>query len=111
MMLLNEKADYAWPPNIIFGARAELRMRWREEMRVKRAKLLELTGEESPNWDRIRRARMAPRPARDGPPWLKMPNAYDFEDPTQYFMTDIKARHRGLLERASRQTALRSSAV
>eukprot|EP00959_Pyramimonas_sp_CCMP1952_P178534 3731807-Pyramimonas_sp.AAC.1 len=38
------------PPNVIFGIWAELRGRWCEELRMKRARMLELMGDENPTW-------------------------------------------------------------
>ena len=78
---------------------------------MKRSRLLELLGDENPTWDRIRYVCTSPSGPGDMSPWLKMLRTYYLDVPDQYFMMDIKVRHRSVLERASRQTALRSSAV
>ena len=74
-------------------------------MRAKRARMLELTGDEIRTWDRIQPARAARGPEGGGPPWLEMAETYELLDPPQYFAADIKARRRSELEQAQWQMA------
>ena len=74
-----------------------------------RHRMLELMGDESPTYDRIRFVCTAPQ--ADGTPWLQLPRTYDLEDPDTYFTTDIKVRHENMLTRASWAMAFQSAKV
>ena len=94
---LSEKQDYCWPPKVIFGVWYELRGRWCEELRMKRRELMEILGDESPSYERIRL--VCQTPGSDGRPWLQLPRTFCLEDPDTYFTTDIKVRHHNMLTR------------
>ena len=69
LMQLNEKADFCWTPKTVFHVWGELSGRWCEELRMIRAKMLELMGDDNLTCDRIRMACTSPGP--DGR-WLPM---------------------------------------
>jgi hypothetical protein len=69
--------------------------------------MLELMGDESPTYDRIRFICTAPQ--ADGTPWLQLPSTYHVQNPTIYFTTDIKVRHDNMLTRASWAMAFQSA--
>ena len=64
-----------------------------------RQKLMELVGDESPSYERIRFVCCTPQ--EDGNVWLQLPRTYDLEDPLAYFCTDIRVRHENLLTRSN----------
>ena len=74
-----------------------------------RQRMLEVLGDESPTYDRIRFVCTTPR--EDGRPWLQLPRTYQLEDPGTYFNTDIKVRHENLLTRSNWAMAFKSSAI
>eukprot|EP00959_Pyramimonas_sp_CCMP1952_P079400 1659503-Pyramimonas_sp.AAC.1 len=73
--------------------------------------MLRPMGNGNPTWGRVRFVRAARAGADDPGPWLKMPLTYFLDEPGQYFMTDMKARHRNKLQRSQWQTAFRSNAA
>ena len=58
---------------------------------MKRRELMELLGDESPSYERIRF--VCQTPGSDGRPWLQLPRTFRLDDPSTYFTTDIKVRH------------------
>ena len=106
---LGEKHDYAWPASVILRIWCELRGRWCEELRMTRQKLMEVVGDESPSYERIRF--ICCTPMEDGSCWLQLPRTYDLEDDSQYFHTDIRVRHEALLTRSNWAMAFSSQKV
>eukprot|EP00959_Pyramimonas_sp_CCMP1952_P178795 3737219-Pyramimonas_sp.AAC.1 len=63
--------------------------------------------DENPTWDRIQFVCAVPASADDPGPLLKMPRTEFLAEPDQYFMTEIKVRHRNKLQRSQWQSAFR----
>ena len=97
------------PRHPVMSTWEELWSRMVEELRQLDREMRRLMGEESPSWERIRF--FCTSPDDQGNPWLRLPRAFDLEDPKEFFSTDIVPRHQRALTRNCWQQALKAQGL